>query len=258
MDRIMEETEMRVAVVTGGAQGIGRGIAKRLLAEGMTVVLADMDNEALAETAAEFGPQAVPIRTDVADEAAVSALFDQVRSRCGRLDALINNAGLTGWPRVPIEQLVLEQWNRMLAVNLTGAFLCCKHGVPLLRESGGSIVNIASTRTLQSEANTEPYSASKGGLVALTHALAVSLGPQIRVNCVSPGWIAVDDWQKASVRTDPTFSEADLSQHPVGRVGTPGDIAASVAFLISPEAGFITGQNFVVDGGMTKKMIYEE
>jgi NAD(P)-dependent dehydrogenase (short-subunit alcohol dehydrogenase family) len=159
---------------------------------------------------------------------------------------------------VPVEQLALESWNRQLGVNLTGAFLMAKHAAPHLRAARGAIVNVASTRALQSEANTEAYSASKGGLVALTHALAVSLGPAVRVNCVSPGWIDVSGWQKSAPRQPASLSAADHAQHPAGRVGTPEDIAAMVAFLLSDAAGFVTGQNFVVDGGMTRKMIYEE
>ena len=155
-----------------------------------------------------------------------------------------------------MELLELGDWNRVIATNLTGVFLCSKHAVPLLRPGKGAIVNIASTRALQSEPHTEAYSASKGGVVALTHALAVSLGPDIRVNCISPGWIAVDAWQKSANRRPPTMRPEDHAQHPVGRVGSPEDIAALVAWLISPQAGFVTGQNFVVDGGMTRKMIY--
>jgi NAD(P)-dependent dehydrogenase (short-subunit alcohol dehydrogenase family) len=120
--------------------------------------------------------------------------------------------------------------------------------VPHLRRTRGAIVNIASTRALQSEPNTEAYSASKGGLVALTHALAISLGPRVRVNCVSPGWI--------ETRESARHSRAEHAQHPVGRIGRPEDVAEIVAFLLSDAAGFITGQNFIVDGGMTRKMIY--
>jgi NAD(P)-dependent dehydrogenase (short-subunit alcohol dehydrogenase family) len=128
--------------------------------------------------------------------------------------------------------------------------------VPGLRERRGSIVNISSTRALQSEPNCEAYAAAKGGILALTHALAISLGPEIRVNAICPGWIETGDMQKASTRRAVQHSDADREQHPVGRVGVPGDIAATVAFLASPEAGFITGQHIAVDGGMTRKMIY--
>ncbi|RQW77519.1 MAG: glucose 1-dehydrogenase [Geobacter sp.] len=247
-----------IALVTGGGQGIGKGIAKRLLAEGMNVVIADIDGEAAEETAAELGPSCSAVASDVADEPAVAVLMQLVLSRFGRLDALINNAGIADPHVGPVERLELSAWNRIISTNLTGVFLCSKHAVPLLRRSKGAIVNIASTRALQSEAHTEAYSASKGGVVALTHALAVSLGPDIRVNCVSPGWIAVDDWRKSSSRKPPELHLADHAQHPVGRVGIPEDIAAMVSYLISPQSAFVTGQNFVVDGGMTRKMIYVE
>lgn len=252
------EDVRKVALVTGGGQGIGKGIARRLVEEGMLVVIADIDGGAAEETATEFGTSCNAVAVDVADEQAVAEMMEQVLSRFGRLDALINNAGIAAPHAAPVEKLELSDWNRVISTNITSVFLCCKHAVPLLRTSKGTIVNIASTRALQSEPHTEAYAASKGGIVALTHALAVSLGPDIRVNCVSPGWIAVDDWQKRARRKLPALSPADHAQHPVGRVGCPEDIAAMVAYLISPQAGFVTGQNFVVDGGMTRKMIYAE
>jgi NAD(P)-dependent dehydrogenase (short-subunit alcohol dehydrogenase family) len=144
----------------------------------------------------------------------------------------------------------------VLAVNLTGPLLCAKHAASYLRKARGSIVNIASTRAFMSEPDTEAYSASKGGIAALTHSLAMSLGPEVRVNCISPGWIDTGSWKKTSRRRQETLSEADHGQHPAGRVGRPEDIASLAAFLASPQASFITGANFMVDGGMTRKMIY--
>jgi NAD(P)-dependent dehydrogenase (short-subunit alcohol dehydrogenase family) len=229
----------KVAVVTGAGQGIGKGIAKRLLEEGMSVVIADIDAEAGNEAAGEL-----------------EALGSVRAERFGHLDALINNAGLADPETGPLEALSLADWNRRIASNLTGVFLCSKHAIPALRRSSGAIVNIASSRALQSEPHTEAYAASKGGVVALTHAMAVSLGPEIRVNCISPGWIVVDDWKKASRRAEPALRWEDHAQHPVGRAGRPDDVAELVCYLISPRSGFLSGQNIVLDGGMTRKMIY--
>ncbi|MBD3885994.1 glucose 1-dehydrogenase [Phormidium tenue FACHB-886] len=250
----------KVAIVTGGAQGIGKAITMRLLQAGARVMIADYDAEAGQETIEEYQDlgQVRFVQTDVSDEASVRAMVEQTISAFHRLDILINNAGIADPYNEPIEQLSLERWNRMLAVNLTGAFLCTKYAVLHLRQQGGAIINIASTRAAMSEPSTEAYSATKGGLVALTHALANSLGPEIRVNCISPGWIAVGQWQKRSKRHSPQLSEADHQQHPVGRVGKPEDIAAMVLYLASEQAGFITGMNVTIDGGMTHKMIYLE
>ena len=134
--------------------------------------------------------------------------------------------------------------------------MCAKHAAPYLKESKGRIINIASTRALQSEPNTEAYSASKGGIVSLTHALAVSLGPEIKVNCISPGWIDVSLVKKKALARHEKHTKADHLQHPAGRIGTASDISNMVEYLFQPENDFITGQNFVIDGGMTKKMIY--
>jgi NAD(P)-dependent dehydrogenase (short-subunit alcohol dehydrogenase family) len=246
----------KVAIITGGAQGIGKAIAKTFLGKGCRTVIADIDLEAGGETVEEYAKLGkidfIPV--DISCEKEVGKLIDMTATRFTRLDILINNAGISA--NRPLENLPLEEWNRVIGVNLTGPFLCAKHAAPYLRERSGAIVNIASTRAFMSEPGTEAYSASKGGIAALTHALALSLGPDVRVNCISPGWIDVRGWKKRSHRDHSELSEADHSQHPAGRVGKPEDIAALAAFLASGEASFITGANFIVDGGMTRKMIY--
>ncbi len=228
----------RTAFITGAAGGIGRAPARRFRADGYSVVLADVNPEVEA-FADELGGRSEVI--DVGDEAAVNGAI----ARLARLDALVCNAGISANRR--LENLTLADWNRVLTTNLTSGFLLARAAAPLLRATRGSIIAIASTRAHMSEPDTEAYSASKGGLLALTHALAASLGPEVRVNCISPGWINGKGG---------TLSEADHAQHPAGRVGIPEDIAAMAAFLAGPESGFITGAEFVVDGGMTRKMIY--
>jgi NAD(P)-dependent dehydrogenase (short-subunit alcohol dehydrogenase family) len=235
-------------IVTGAAQGIGRAIASRFKQDGANVAIADINPDSLQQTMTELEVQGV--LTDVSSETDVKRLIETVLERHGGIDVLVNNAGLSDF--VPLERQTLEGFQKVLNVNLTGAWLCAKIAAPHLREANGAIVNIASTRAIMSEAGSEAYAASKGGLLALTHALAASLQPDVRVNCVSPGWI--------ETRASGTFthSSGDNAQHLVGRVGTPEDIANMVAFLASKQAGFMTGQNVVVDGGMTKKMIYLE
>ncbi len=249
---------MKTVIVTGGAQGIGRGIVEYLLNREIAVVIADNDLEAGYELTEQLANQhqCVFLPTDVGDEDAVQACINKTMDRFGRIDGLVNNAGIANPKRVSVSELALADWEQVLRVNLTGPLLMAKHGAPFLVKAKGAIVNIASTRALQSEANTEAYSASKGGLVSLTHALAMSLAPQVRVNVVLPGWIEVSNMRKTSCRQPVQLSAEDHLQHPVGRVGQAGDVAALVAFLLSDEAGFITGQSFVVDGGMSKKMIY--
>jgi NAD(P)-dependent dehydrogenase (short-subunit alcohol dehydrogenase family) len=256
----MTDLTNTTVVVTGGAQGIGRAIVTLLLARKANVVIADCDLEAGEELAAALNlPQQVLFhQTDVASEAAVRDCISSTVARFGRLDGVVNNAGIAHPGRVPVTEISLDVWERMLRVNLTGAFLMAKHAAPHLERRTGAIVNIASTRALQSEPHTEAYSASKGGLVALTHALAISFAHRIRVNVVLPGWIDVSDLQKSSKRRSAELRPEDHLQHPAGRVGIADDVAAMVAYLLSDQARFITGQSFVIDGGMTKKMIYVE
>lgn len=245
-----------VAIITGGAQGIGKAVAKALLEKGWIAVIADTDREAGEETAAELEKLGTIefIQTDVANESQVEKLIEQTTQQFGGINLLVNNAGIA--INKPLEALSLDEWNRVLGVTLTGAFLCAKHTVAELRKRGGCIINIASTRALMSEAGTEAYSAAKGGITALTHAMAISLGPEVRVNCISPGWIETGQWQKKSRKKTAALTEEDHLQHPAGRVGIPEDISSLVLYLASPQASFITGANIVADGGMTRKMIY--
>jgi NAD(P)-dependent dehydrogenase (short-subunit alcohol dehydrogenase family) len=231
--------EQRVALVTGGAKGIGAGIVERLVSDGWCVVLADRDPVSVD------GVRSVVC--DVGDEAQVANLIRTIAATERRLDGLVCNAGFM--IRKPIADLTLGEWTSVLATNLTSTFLLVRAAETLLREGAGSIVTIASSRARMSEPDTESYSASKGGLVALTHALSISLGPDVRVNCISPGWIFTKG---------PKPTEEEHAFHPAGRVGRVEDIAALAAFLLGPDSGFITGAEFVVDGGVTRKMIYPE
>ena len=238
----------RVALVTGAAHGIGRATARRLLDEGWRVGALDLKAGELARVYRTQASRVAMIDGDIGEEGTAKRAVAATLDKFGRLDGVVSNAGIM--IRKPIRQLTLAEWRRVLAVNLTAAFLLAKAAERELRRHKGAFVSIASTRAEMSEPNTEAYSATKGGLVALTHALAMSLAP-VRVNCVSPGWIATKDYSKLRAK--------DHAQHPAGRVGKPDDIAEIVGYLLDGErSGFVTGANFTVDGGMTRKMIYVE
>ncbi len=242
-------------IVTGGAQGIGKILTQHLLKEGFYVSVFEIDIEAIEEFRLEETSEKLAFfQCDVSSENEVKEAIKNSAEKYGRINGLVNNAAILN--NKPFTELTLEEWQRVIDVNLTGTFLCAKHAAPYLKTANGSIINLCSTRAFQSEPDTEVYSASKGGVYALTHALAISLGPEIRVNCISPGWIDVSGIRKKSEANPYQITEADKNLHPAGRVGNGADIARMVLFLLNPENSFITGQNFVVDGGMTKKMIY--
>lgn len=225
---------MKKAIITGGAGLIGSGLCAALLAKGWEVASFDL----------EPGPEGVrSIVCDVGEEASVAAAFTELG--WGDLDLLVNNAGIASPDRGPMVELSLAEWRRVTDSHLTGAFLMSRAAIPLLNDGGG-IIHMVSTRAFMSEPNTEAYAASKGALAALTHAMAISLGPRLRVNAIAPGWISDGE----------DLSEADKAQHPVGHVGCADDIAGAVLYLA--DAGFVTGQVLTVDGGMTRKMIYAE
>jgi len=248
----------KCAFITGGAQGMGKATAQRLLSAGWAVTIADIDDEAGTEAETELsvlGPISFQ-PTDVADEGQVARALGEGVRRFGGLDLVMNNAYATYWAHVT--EVDLAEWNRVLGVNLTSIFLTTRYAEPYLRARGGCIVKIASVHALTGlHPNAEAYATTKGAIVAITNALAVSLAPEIRVNCICPGYVDSAGWAKSRTRRINDFPDYRHAQHPAGRIGKPEDIAAAVAFLASPAAGFITGENLVVDGGMTKKVTAE-
>lgn len=250
----------KTVIVTGGAQGIGMAVTHVFARAGAHVAVADCDPEAGIEIQQAMRGEGHSVTAhvcDVSSDEDIRVVINEVISKHRRIDCLINDAGIS-WSGGLFDRS-LSDWDRVINVNLRGPYLFAKHAAPHMLP-GSAIVNISSTRALMSEPNTEPYSASKAGLIGLTHALAITLGGHgIRVNAISPGWIDVSAWKKTSLRKQAKLSEQDHAQHPTGRVGRPEDIAELCLYLAdSDRAGFITGQNFVVDGGLTRKMIYEE
>ncbi|PKD44963.1 SDR family NAD(P)-dependent oxidoreductase [Rhodohalobacter barkolensis] len=242
----------RTVIVTGASNGIGRAVAKLFATNYYNVVIADLDAEngnSLQDELLSEGRQAQFIHCDVSDPKSIQNMVKETIKRYQRIDILINNAGISEFIRP--DELSVEKWDQILNTNLRASFLLTREVVPHMKKNEkGSVVNIASTRALMSEKNSEAYAASKGGLLALTHSQAVSYSEdKITVNCISPGWIHTGDYDK--------LRDIDHEQHPSNRVGKPDDIARACLFLADAENDFINGENIVIDGGMTRKMIYE-
>jgi len=240
----------KVAIVTGSGAGIGRAIATTFAREGACVVVADMDEEAGRGTVATIqasGGTALFVRTDVSQVEETQRLVEAALSAYGRLNALVNNAGV--YTRGDVVSTSVEAWNRLLSINLTGVFLCCKAAIPALREAGGgAIVNISSSVGWQYAApGIAAYAASKFGVTGLTKAMACDHLPEnIRVNCICPG---PTDTPLIRASRSPEDLQAFKEAQPIGRLGSPDEIAAAALFLASDEASFVTGVAFPVDGG---------
>lgn len=251
----MESLQNKIVFITGGANGIGRSIVKAFCKEGADVTFCDMDEKAGKQLSEEMKNYKCSFaQLDVVDAGALSDLIHTIISQKGNIDIIINNVGVSNFGS--ILDVSVEDFDKVLNINLRPIFILAKllakhRSLNKELNTYGRIINMASTRYLMSEPNSEAYAASKGAIVSLTHALAISLSEyNITVNCISPGWI--DTGHYGDLRPE------DHKQHPSGRVGKPEDIARTCLFLCEPANDFINGQNIVVDGGMTKKMIYIE
>jgi NAD(P)-dependent dehydrogenase (short-subunit alcohol dehydrogenase family) len=227
---------MKNIIITGASNGIGKAIAKSLRKKYHIINIDIVENKM---DGVDF------YKCDISDKGQLLKTINKIKSNIDSLYALINNAAI--FSHKILEKQTFEEWENILSVNLSAPYILSKEFATFLKESQGHIINISSTRALMSEVGTEAYSASKGGISSLTHALSMSLSPNVKVNSITPGWINTDE------NYLPTKN--DNFQHPSGRVGTPEDVVDVVKFLLK-NRGFITGSDFVVDGGMTKKMIY--
>ena len=252
----MKRVEGKVCVVTGGARGLGLAAAEALLAEGAKVLLTDVDRAAGEAEARRLGANARFRQQDVTDAAQWSVVLDEALATWGRLDVVVNNAGVADI--VDVEQITLKSWQRTLDINLNGVFLGTQAAIAAMKQSGGSIVNIASIEGLVGDALIPAYNASKGGVRLFTRSAAIHCarsGYPIRINNVCPGFAETQMVAGALASMKPeaaqAFAEKTLARIPMGRFAKPAEIAAAVLFLASDESSYVTGSDLVVDGGMT-------
>jgi NAD(P)-dependent dehydrogenase (short-subunit alcohol dehydrogenase family) len=243
----------KVCVITGGANGIGRCTAEEFLRKGAKAAVIDIDAAAGKKLAAKFGAEKfLFVSGDITEEKVLKDFAQKVIKKFGHADFLINNACFS--KKGILSGCGFDDFNYILKLGITAPYMLAKLFKDYFKP-GAAIVNISSTRAYMSQPDTESYSAAKGGISALTHALSVSLAQKVRVNSISPGWIDTGAYHNND-NYKPSYEESDKKQHPAGRIGSPMDIANAVLFLCSGKAGFITGQNLTVDGGMSKLMIY--
>ena len=237
----------KVALVTGGNGGIGLGMARGLASLGATVMVAGRDGEKNRRAVALLGGKADAIAVDLADEAGARAVVDKTVQKFGRLDILINNAGIN--IRKPPQDFALEEWQRVLDINLTSLFVCCQAAYPHMKTRGGKIINIGSMTSIFGASFAAPYGASKGAVVQLTKSLAVAWAPDnIQVNAVLPGWIDTEVTETAREQAAGLHVKV-VARTPAGRWGTPDDMAGIAMFLAGPASDFVTGTAIPVDGG---------
>jgi NAD(P)-dependent dehydrogenase (short-subunit alcohol dehydrogenase family) len=252
-----------VAIVTGAGRGIGKGIAECLAEEGATVIIATIDpaeGEATAESICKSGGHAYFIHTDVENEESIVRMVQETIQQFGSIDILVNNAGITKF--IPIEEATIEDWNKIVNIDLRGAFLCSKYVVPHMKKKRkGSIIHISSNHSLATLPNSEIYAAAKGGLLAMTRSMALSLGEWgIRVNAICPGFTDTPHYQ-AWLDSYSNRSEAHeevLRLHPLKRICKPKDIGKLVVYLAGDDAAMVTGEQIVIDGGMTARLYHSD
>ncbi|MBS4197749.1 SDR family NAD(P)-dependent oxidoreductase [Lederbergia citri] len=259
----MGHLKEKVAIVTGAGRGIGKGIAECFISEGATVIIATVEYEEGSNAEQELrekGGNAAFIQTDVSSEESIKNMIQETINRFGKIDILVNNAGITTFK--PIEDTTIDDWDRLINIDLRGPFLCSKYVLPhMKKQKHGSIINISSNHSIATLPNTEIYAAAKGGVNAMTKSMALSLGKNgIRVNSICPGFTDTPHYRNWLLdNKDPSIVHNDvLLLHPLNKICSPKDIGKLAVYLSSEESQMITGQNIVIDGGVTSRLYNSE